>query len=325
MRILISGAKGFIGGPLSESLRRQGHEVVPLTRTPPAPGENAVHWHPISGIVDAGKLEGFDAIVHLAGENIAAGRWTEAKKASLRDSRVRGTHTLCAAIEKLASPPKVLAAASATGFYGSRGDEALTEESPVGTGFLPDLCRDWENATVAASNRGVRVACMRIGVVLDPAGGALQKMLLPFKLGGGGVIGNGKQYWSWITRADVIGAIEHVLNTESLRGPVNLVSPQPATNYEFTKALGKVLHRPTVLPMPAFAARLALRRDGRRAAAGECPRDAATARVDRLRVSASAAGRGAARRAGEACSVCSGVTAHRGSRGRRFRSVRAKR
>ena len=258
MRILISGAKGFIGGPLSESLRRKGHEIVALTRSQPGPGENAVHWHPISGIIEPAKLEGFDAIVHLAGENIAQGRWTAAKKASLRDSRVRGTHTLCAAMEKLTNPPKVLAAASAIGYYGNRDDEALTEESPPGTGFLPELCRDWEEATAPAADRGVRVAQMRIGVVLDPAGGALQKMLLPFKLGGGGIIGSGKQYWSWITRADVIGAIMHVLDTDSLRGPVNLVSPQPVTNYEFTKTLGRALHRPTLLPMPAFAARLAL-------------------------------------------------------------------
>jgi uncharacterized protein (TIGR01777 family) len=258
MRILISGAKGFIGGPLSASLRQQGHEIVPLTRSQPAPGENAVHWHPVTGIVDHSKLEGFDAMVHLAGENIASGRWTAAKKASLRDSRVRGTHTLCAAIEKLTNPPKVLIAASAIGYYGDRGEEALTEESPPGTGFLPELCRDWEEATAPAADRGVRVANTRIGVVLDPGGGALQKMLTPFKLGGGGVVGSGRQYWSWITRADVIGAIIHVLNTEALRGPINLVSPQPATNYDFTKTLGRVLHRPTLIPMPAFAARLAL-------------------------------------------------------------------
>jgi uncharacterized protein (TIGR01777 family) len=258
MRILISGAKGFIGGPLSESLKQQGHEIVALTRTRPGPGDNAVHWHPVTGIVDPTKLEGFDAMVHLAGENIAAGRWTAEKKASLRESRVRGTHTLCAAIEKLKAPPKVLACASAIGYYGDRGEEVLDEDSLPGTGFLPDLCRDWEEATAPAADRGIRVARVRIGVVLDPAGGALQKMLLPFKLGGGGVIGSGKQYWSWITRADVIGAIQHVLNTEALRGPVNFVAPQPVTNYEFTKTLGKVLHRPTILPMPAFAARLAL-------------------------------------------------------------------
>lgn len=258
MRILISGAKGFIGAPLSEALKRKGHEIVPLTRSHPGPGENSVHWHPVSGVLESSQIEGFDAIVHLAGENIASGRWTEAKKASLRDSRVRGTHTLCAAIEKLANPPKVLASASAIGYYGDRADEALTEESTPGTGFLPELCRDWEEATAPAADRGVRVANMRIGVVLDPAGGALQKMLLPFKLGGGGIVGSGKQYWSWITRADVVGAIEHILDTQTLRGPVNLVAPQPATNYEFTKALGKVLHRPTLLPMPAFAARLML-------------------------------------------------------------------
>lgn len=258
MRILISGAKGFIGGPLSERLQKSGHVTVPLTRSHPTAGEAVVHWHPLTGVIDVAALEGFDAMIHLAGENIASGRWTASRKASLRDSRVRGTHTLCAAIEKLKNPPRVLVSASAVGYYGSRGDEILTEESPAGTGFLPDLCRDWEEATAPAADRGVRVVRIRIGVVLDPEGGALKKMLLPFKLGGGGVIGNGKQYWSWITRADLIAAIEHVLNTESLRGPVNLVAPHPVTNYEFTKTLGRVLHRPTVIPMPAFAARLAL-------------------------------------------------------------------
>jgi uncharacterized protein (TIGR01777 family) len=258
MKILVSGATGFVGTPLVARLKADGHEVVRLSRSHPAPGENAIHWHPLSGVVDVASLEGFDGIVHLAGENIAAGRWNTERKAMLRESRVKGTHTLCAAIEKLQRPPRVLANASAIGYYGNRGDEALTETSPKGTGFLPDLCHDWELATTPASDRGVRVALMRIGVVLGANGGALKAMLLPFKLGGGGIVGNGKQFWSWISLDDVVGAIVHTLNTESLRGPVNLTAPHPARNYDFTKTLGRVLSRPTILPMPAFAARLAL-------------------------------------------------------------------
>jgi uncharacterized protein (TIGR01777 family) len=259
MRILISGATGFIGTPLCARLKAAGHETVRLTRQHPAPGDTTVvHWHPLSGIIDAASLEGFDAIIHLAGESIASGRWTAAKKELLRESRVKGTHTLCAALEKLKQPPRALASASAIGYYGTRGSELLTEESPAGTGFLPELCRDWEQATAPAADRGVRVVNMRIGVVLGAGGGALAKMLLPFKLGGGGIIGDGQQYWSWIVLDDLVAAMEHIINTETLRGPVNLVAPNPVTNYAFTKTLGKVLHRPTLLPMPAFAARLAL-------------------------------------------------------------------
>jgi uncharacterized protein (TIGR01777 family) len=258
MKILVSGSSGLVGTALVARLKKDGHEVVPLVRSKPAPGVPGVHWHPLTGIVEHEALEGFDAVVHLAGENIASGRWSAERKARIRDSRVQGTRLLCGAFERLQRPPRMLACASAVGYYGSRGDELLTEASSAGTGFLAEVCREWEQATAPAADRGVRVVSMRIGVILSPLGGALQRMLLPFKLGGGGIIGSGKQYWSWITLDDVVGAIDHVLKTEALRGPVNFVAPNPATNHEFTKTLGRVLHRPTVLPMPAFAARLAL-------------------------------------------------------------------
>jgi uncharacterized protein (TIGR01777 family) len=258
MKIVVSGSSGLVGTALVARLTRDAHEVVPLLRSKPAPGAPGIHWHPLTGVVDHKELEGFDAMVHLAGENIAAGRWNAERKARIRDSRVQGTHELCKALERLERPPRVFASASAVGYYGSRGDELLTEASSTGTGFLAEICRDWERATAPAAERGIRVVRMRIGVILSPRGGALQRMLLPFKLGGGGIIGNGKQYWSWITLDDVVGAIDHVLKTEALRGPVNFVAPNPVTNYQFTKTLGRVLNRPTFLPMPAFAARLAL-------------------------------------------------------------------
>jgi hypothetical protein len=195
--------------------------------------------------------------VHLAGENIAAGRWTVEKKARIRDSRVKGTKTLCEALAQLSQPPKVLVSASAIGYYGDRGAELLWENSALGTGFLAEVCQAWEEATRPAMEKGIRVVLLRIGVVLSPAGGALAKMLLPFKLGLGGIIGSGKQYMSWIALDDVVGTIDHVLITDTLQGPVNAVAPHPVTNSEFTKTLRRVLRRPTLFPMPAFAARLA--------------------------------------------------------------------
>jgi uncharacterized protein (TIGR01777 family) len=196
--------------------------------------------------------------VHLAGENIAGGRWTAAMKQKIRDSRVNGTRSLCEALARMESPPKVLVVASAIGFYGNRDDEIMDESSKAGEGFLSDVCREWEDATQAARDAGIRVVNLRIGVVLSPKGGALAKMLTPFKLGGGGIIGNGRQYWSWISIDDVAGAIHHALMTDSLSGPVNAVAPNAPMNREFTKTLGRVLRRPTILPMPAFAAKLAL-------------------------------------------------------------------
>jgi uncharacterized protein (TIGR01777 family) len=198
------------------------------------------------------------AIVHLAGENIAAGRWTAAQKRRIRDSRVEGTKSLVRSLSRLASPPRVFVCASAIGFYGHRGDELLDESSPSGTGFLPEVCREWEAAAEEAKSFGMRVVETRFGVVLSKAGGALQKMLLPFKLGGGGRIGSGQQYWSWVALPDVVGAIRHAIVTDSLTGPINVVAPNPVSNAEFTHTLANLLHRPAVIPMPAAAARLML-------------------------------------------------------------------
>ncbi|GIW80787.1 MAG: hypothetical protein KatS3mg105_2594 [Gemmatales bacterium] len=256
MKILVSGATGLVGSVLVPLLESKGHGIVALTRGQAEPGKR-IHWDPEHGTLDATSLEGFEAVVHLAGENIAAGRWNEERKARIRDSRIKGTKLLCDKLVELSEPPKVLVSASAIGYYGSRGSEVLTEESQRGTGFLADVCADWEQATQGASDKGIRVVNARIGVVLSAAGGALAKMLLPFKLGLGGVVGNGQQYMSWIAIDDLAAAILHLLHTENLSGPVNLVAPHPVTNYEFTKTLGRVLGRPTILPMPAFAARLA--------------------------------------------------------------------
>jgi hypothetical protein len=254
LKVLVTGSTGLIGSRLAALLTGGGDSVVPLVRRSPRTGE--VRWDP-DGSVDAAALEGADAVVHLAGESIV-GRWTDAKKAKIRESRVRGTRVLAEALAGLERPPRVLACASAIGFYGDRGDERLDESSPQGAGFLPEVCRDWEAAAAPARGKGIRVANLRFGMVLSPHGGALAKMLPPFRIGAGGIIGSGRQYWSWIALDDAVGAIHHVLQTDALHGPVNAVAPQSVTNREFTKTLGKVLSRPTFLPMPAFAARLAL-------------------------------------------------------------------
>ena len=204
-----------------------------------------------------GQLEGLDAVVHLAGDNIAAGRWSDPKKERIRNSRVEGTRLLCDTLAKLDRPPKVLLCASAIGYYGSQGSTLLREDSPAGTGFLAEVCQAWEAATEPARQSGIRVVQLRFGVILSPAGGALAKMLVPFKMGAGGIIGSGQQYLSWIALDDVLGATYHALMSESLAGPVNVVSPNPVTNREFTHTLGKVLGRPTLAPVPGVAARLA--------------------------------------------------------------------
>jgi uncharacterized protein (TIGR01777 family) len=216
-----------------------------------------VQWDPSSGVSDPAALEGLDAVVHLAGENIAE-RWTPNKKDRILRSRVDGTQTLCSALAKLSRPPKVLVSASAIGYYGDRGAEPLGEDSPAGVGFLADVCQAWEAAALTAEQKGMRVVLLRLGVVLSPTDGALAKMLLPFQLGVGGVLGSGKQYMSWIALDDTIDALHQTLITESLRGAVNVTAPSPVTNREFTATLGRVLRRPTVLPVPAFALRLAL-------------------------------------------------------------------
>ncbi len=257
MKTLITGATGLVGRELTALLTTSGQEVFRLTRSKPTEA-NDITWNPAQGILPKAPLEGMDAVVHLAGENIAAARWTDAVKERLRQSRIQSTKLLCETLAQLQSPPKTLICASAIGFYGDRGTEILTESSPLGTGFLAELCRDWEAAAEPARQKGIRVVHLRIGVVLSPKGGALAKMLMPFQWGLGGIVGNGRQYWSWVAIDDVIGAIRHCLERSDVSGPINAVSPNPVTNYEFTKTLGGVLHRPTVFPMPAFAARLAL-------------------------------------------------------------------
>jgi hypothetical protein len=258
MRVAVSGSTGLVGSEVVTVLSAEGHEVVRLVRHAPAPGEKTVRWDPEAGVIDAGGLEGCDAVVHLAGENVGAGRWTAARKVTIRDSRVKGTRLLCDALAGLALPPKTLVCASAVGYYGDRGEEVLTEESPPGAGFLPDVCREWEAASAAAARKGIRVVALRIGMVLSPKGGALARMLPLFRAGLGGVLGSGKQYVSWVALDDLTGIVLHALSREELRGPVNAVTPRPVTNRELTEALGKVLSRPTLLPVPSFALRLAV-------------------------------------------------------------------
>lgn len=257
MNVLVSGSTGLVGNALIPCLTSAGHEVIRLVRSKSkAPAREIIHWDPETGYIDAAGLEGLDAVVHLAGESIASGRWTAAKKGRIRDSRVRGTRLLCEALAHTAQPPRTLVCASAIGFYGDRGDEVLTEQSAAGTGFLPEVCQEWEQATDPARQKGIRVVNARFGVILSTAGGALAKMLTPFKLGAGGVLGSGQQYMSWVTLDDTVAALLFALTNAAVQGPVNVVTPQPVTNREFTKTLGRVLHRPTIAPMPAFAARL---------------------------------------------------------------------
>lgn len=255
MRILVTGSHGMIGSALVARARGDRHEVVRLVRPGRAAAAGGIPWDIARGQVDPARLEGFDAVVHLAGENIA-GRWTAAKKASIRDSRIRGTSLLSDSIRGLARPPRVLVCASAVGFYGSRGDELLDESAAAGRGFLAEVCRDWEAAAAPARAMGIRVVHLRFGIVLSPAGGALAKMLLPFRMGLGGRVGSGLQYMSWISLDDAVGILLAAVESDRLTGPVNAVAPEPVTNREFTRVLGKVLNRPTLFPMPAFAVRL---------------------------------------------------------------------
>jgi uncharacterized protein (TIGR01777 family) len=261
MRVAVSGSTGLVGSHVVTSLSTAGHEVVRLVRRTLAPGERAVRWDPMKREIDAAGLEGFDGLLHLAGENVGSGRWTAARKAAIRDSRVNGTRFLCDALAGLSRPPKTLVCASAVGYYGDRGEEPLTEESPPGTGFLAEVCREWEAASAPAAQRGVRVVALRIGMVLSPEGGALSRMLPLFRAGLGGVIGGGRQYISWVALDDLPGIVLHSMQCGFLRGPVNAVAPRPVTNREFTEALGKALSRPTPLPVPAFALRIAVGRE----------------------------------------------------------------
>lgn len=260
MNVLVTGSTGFVGSALVPFLTTGGHRVTRLIRSKSRPTKSdisEVQWDPAEGSIDLSGLEGFDAVVHLAGENIAKGRWTPAKKARIRESRVKGTALLCRSLTQLKRPPKVLVCASAIGYYGDRGNEILGERSSPGQGFLSEVCKDWEAAAQPAVKKGIRVVQNRLGMILSPAGGALAKMLPPFRMGAGGIIGSGRQYVSWIALDDVVGVIHHALLSDKLEGPVNTASPQPVTNREFTKTLGRVLGRPTLFPMPEFAARLA--------------------------------------------------------------------
>lgn len=254
MNVVVSGSSGLVGSALVPFLTAGGHSVRRLVREGGAVGD--IGWRPERREFDARPLDGVDAVIHLAGDSIADGRWNAAKKQRIRDSRVVGTQLLARGLAGLAKKPKVLICASAIGFYGTRGDEWLDEQSALGSGFLADVCREWEAATQAAVDAGIRVVQLRFGVILSASGGALKKMLPPFKLGVGGRIGSGRQWMSFIALDDVLGAVAKALQAESLRGPVNVVAPTPVTNDEFTRTLGRVLGRPTPFPMPSFAARL---------------------------------------------------------------------
>lgn len=257
MDIAVTGASGLIGSKLVTALAADGHRPVRLVRRDPAPGEDAVRWDPAAGTIDAASLEGIGAVVHLAGEGIAEKRWSAEQKKRILDSRVQGTSLLATTLANLTTPPAVLLSGSAIGFYGDRGDEALTETSGPGDIFLADVCRAWEAATAPAEAAGIRVAHLRTGIVLDRNGGALAKTLPLFRLGIGGRLGSGRQWWSWIGIDDEVGAIRFLLDAD-VAGPVNLTAPNPVTNAEFTKVLGQVLGRPTLLPVPAFGPKLLL-------------------------------------------------------------------
>ena len=261
MKVIITGSGGLVGRSLVRSLLADGHSVTRLVRGSTqqfrTPGSAAVEWNPESGTVDAKELEGHDAAVHLAGEPVAEGRWDDEKKRRILDSRVKGTRLLAETLARLNDKPRVLVSASAIGFYGDRGAEVMREESASGEGFLSEVCREWEKATLAASQAGIRVVHLRIGFVLSGEGGGLPRMLTPFKMGVGGKVGSGRQYLSWITLEDLVRVIRRAIEDETLRGPVNAVAPGAVTNEEFTKALGHVLGRPTILPIPVFALRLA--------------------------------------------------------------------
>ena len=252
MRVLITGASGLVGRELQKSLAAKGYDMLLASRSEPA-DEQHIQWTVEEGFAEPEKLEGLDAFVHLAGENVSGLRWTEEKKRSIRDSRVLGTRNVVTAISKLKNRPKVFVASSAIGFYGERGDEEITESSAAGDNFLAEVSKAWESESRRAEDAGIRTVLLRTGIVLTKEGGALGTMLTPFKLGVGGVVGSGKQWMSWISMEDHIAVINYVIENENIRGAVNSVSPNPVTNEEFTKTLGDVLYRPTFLPVPEFA------------------------------------------------------------------------
>ncbi|MBS1791572.1 MAG: TIGR01777 family oxidoreductase [Acidobacteria bacterium] len=260
MKILMTGATGFIGQALCKLLADEGHEFHVLSRRSESvrlPNAKAFRWNPEAETPPAEAWTDVEAVIHLAGEPVAAKRWTEEQKRRIRDSRVLGTRNLVKGMRQAAKPPKVLASSSAVGFYGNRGDESVDERSAPGTGFFPDICTAWEHEAESAKSFGARVALVRVGVVLGD-GGMLEKILLPFKLGVGGRLGTGKQWFPWIHLDDIVGIFRHALFLNTLSGPINGVAPNAATNKEFTEALGKALHRPTIFPVPEFALRIAM-------------------------------------------------------------------
>jgi uncharacterized protein (TIGR01777 family) len=262
LRIGISGASGLVGRPLSQRLRRAGHRVLRLVRRDPA-GPDEMRFDPATGDLDADRLEGLDALVHLAGASIAAGRWTAERRRRIRDSRVSGTTLLARALAGLTRGPRVLVSASAVGYYGDRGEEILDEDAVAGAGFLAETCVAWEGATAPAEAAGLRVVKLRMGVVLAVDGGALARLLPPFRAGLGGRLGDGRQFMSWISREDLLRVIEHALAHDEVVGPVNAVAPQPVRNADFALTLARVLRRPALLPAPALAIRLLLGQMGR--------------------------------------------------------------
>jgi uncharacterized protein len=256
VKIAITGSSGLIGRALVPALTASGHTVLPVVRRPPRAGE--IGWDPARRELDPSALSGVDAVIHLAGAGIDGHRWTDSYKRTLVDSRVAGTTVLSEAIAQADPRPRVLLSASAIGWYGDTGDRAVDEAAPAGSDFLADLCRRWEAATAAADEAGVRVVRLRTGLVCTPDGGSLGRLLPLFRLGLGGKLGSGRQYWSWISLPDEIGAIAHLLDRDDVTGPVNLTGPEPVPNAEFTRVLGRVLGRPTLAPVPGFALRLAV-------------------------------------------------------------------
>jgi uncharacterized protein len=255
MNVLVSGSHGLIGSAVVGALARAGHRVVRLVRGQGGAGVDCVAWDPAEARIDAAGLEGLDGVIHLAGESIAQGRWTEQKKQRIYASRIEGTGLLCRTLAGLRSRPRVVVCASAVGFYGDRGDEELDETSPAGKGFLAEVCRDWEAATAAAAEAGIRVVRLRIGTVLSRDGGALAAMLPIFRLGLGGRLGSGRQYMSWIAVDDLARIVIQTIGDDQMSGPVNAVAPNPVTNAQFTRLLGRALRRPAWIPVPAFVLR----------------------------------------------------------------------
>lgn len=257
MKILISGASGLVGTTLLPKLRSNGHQIVTLVRKA-SDNVSEICWDTQKGISNLDQLGDVDAVIHLAGESVGDARWTEEKKRKIRDSRVNGTKVLCDSLLKLKNLPKTFISASAVGIYGNRGNEVITEESTLGSDFLAKVGIEWEKASDELKDKGVRVLYARLGIVISKKGGALEKMLLPFKLGLGGRLGSGNQYMSWIAIDDVVKSIEFLVSNESLSGAFNITAPNPVTNKEFTKTLGAILSRPAILPIPDFALKLAL-------------------------------------------------------------------